>query len=376
MARKEAKDRGLFQRPKGSGIWWVGISHEGKTPKFKIGSKSAARTFYAKIKTEQREQRFEPERYHYRKAQDVKLSALIEQTKTAATTTKGASNRKTYSEFWKTTLGDLPISQITASMIEAGRATLIEQGKSPATANRYAAYLRRLCSLAVRDGVLDNSPFRQIRALKEPSGRTRFLTDEEAKKLLEQLSPQAKAAVIVALNTGLRREECLHLRWDNIDQEQRVVTVYRTKSGKPRSIPLNDAAMTALRGLNSWMTSVWVFPSDNLATPIDPDNFYNRIFLPACKEAGLEDVGFHTLRHSFASHLAMAGTDLYTIQKLLGHSTIRMTERYAHLSPNYLKGSVANLPFGRQTEGEQGEKPETNRYLNRYQEPVESQPPS
>ncbi len=359
MARKDAKDRGLFQRPPNSGIWWVGVTHEGKTHKYKIGSKAAAKTFYQKCKTEQSEQRFQPERYHKRKAQAVRLSVAIEQVKKAATTTKGAANRKTYAEFWKTTLGDLPVSQITAQKIEAGRATLIEQGKTPATANRYAAFLRRLCSLAVRDGILDASPFRQIRALKEPSGRTRYLTDEEAKKLLEKLpQPSDKAAVIVALNTGLRRAECLRLRWDNIDPDHQVVTVYKTKSGKPRSIPLNDAAMNAIRGLNSWMTSVWLFPSDNPATPIDPDNFYHRVFLPACKEAKLDDVGFHTLRHSFASHLSMAGTDLYTIQRLLGHSTIRMTERYAHLSPTYLKNTVANLPFGRQSEGEKGGEPE------------------
>ncbi|MFZ5877442.1 MAG: tyrosine-type recombinase/integrase [Nitrospirota bacterium] len=253
--------------------------------------------------------------------------------------------------------------------------------------------------------MLRASPFRQITHLKEPPGKTRFLTDDEIKKLLEKLPAQAKAAVIVALNTGLRREECLGLRWESIDFENRVLTVYKTKSGKARSVPLNDAAIKALRGLKSWMTSIWVFPTDDgeakkpakktkptekgesepskakrPVTHTDPDNFYNRVFLPACRAAGLDDVTFHTLRHTFASHLAMSGTDLYTIQKLLGHSTLRMTERYAHLSPTYLKQAVANLPFGKptqeETKGKADSGPVRNRDLERNQIPIRNPVPA
>jgi len=152
-----------------------------------------------------------------------------------------------------------------------------------------------------------------------------------------------------------------------------------TKAMKARSVPLNAAALAALRSLNSWMTSPWVFPSDNPAAATDPDNFYNRIYQPACIKAKLDDVTFHTLRHTFASHLAMADTTLYAIQKLLGHANIRTTERYAHLAPSYLKQPVERLRLGTQMaqiEGKIGGDAEPNRDLERNQIPPKNQAPA
>jgi len=379
MARKDGKDRGLVERPPDSGVWWVRIMEEGREHCFRVGSKTAARAFYERAKQEQREERFQPERHHARATKAIRLSAWIEQTKPPTGTTKSEANRRAYGTFWTAALNDPPLRRITPRAIEAIRASLIESGKMPATANRYTSYLRRLCSLAVRDGVLMASPFRQIKPLKEPPGPTRFLTDAEALVLLKALPATARPPVVLAMNTGLRREECLRLRWDSVDLDNRVVTVYKTKSGKARSVPLNAAALAALRSLNSWMTSPWVFPSDNPATPTDPDNFYNRIFLPACHRAGLDDVGFHTLRHTFASHLAMADTTLYAIQKLLGHANIRTTERYAHLAPSYLKEPVERLRLGTviaQIEGKIEGVVELNRDLDRDQIPPQNHVPA
>lgn len=76
--------------------------------------------------------------------------------------------------------------------------------------------------------------------------------------------------------------------------DSQVLTVFKTKSGKSRSIPLNEDVLSVLSNLKSWLTSQWVFPSENLASPIDPHNFYKRVFSPACKKTGLNDVTFHT----------------------------------------------------------------------------------
>ncbi len=128
-----------------------------------------------------------------------------------------------------------------------------------------------------------------------------------------------------------------------MDIENRVLTIPRSKSGETRHVPLNDQAVAILEGLKSWMTSPWVFPSPNPARPLDAQNFYNRVFIPALGKAEIQGVVWHTLRHTFASRLVMAGVDLRTVQELMGHKDIHMTLRYSHLSPSYLKDAVQRL---------------------------------
>ena len=98
-----------------------------------------------------------------------------------------------------------------------------------------------------------------------------------------------------------------------------------------------------MRELPSWMTSPWVFPSKKPATAMNAQNLYHRVFQPALKLAGIEGVVWHTLRHSFASRLVMAGVDLRTVQTLMGHKSIEMTLRYSHLSPGHLHRAVELL---------------------------------
>ena len=102
-------------------------------------------------------------------------------------------------------------------------------------------------------------------------------------------------------------------------------------------MPLNEEAKGILRGFDSWQRSKWVFPSENPATPMDVRNFYNRVWLPALADAGIEWTTWHDLRHTFASRLAMNGQNEGTIAALLRHSTTALVKRYAHLSPSHLK---------------------------------------
>jgi integrase-like protein len=119
-------------------------------------------------------------------------------------------------------------------------------------------------------------------------------------------------------------------------------------------VPLNDTAGALLRSLPSRFHSRWVFPSTTGKAPLNATNFRQRVFNPAVRETGIENFRLHDLRHTFASRLAMAGVDLNTIRELMGHETLAMTLRYAHLSPAYLHHAVKQLDPGGCFGGRQG----------------------
>jgi integrase len=133
-----------------------------------------------------------------------------------------------------------------------------------------------------------------------------------------------------------------------VDLERGVLTLPTTKAGGVQYVRLNDEARALLRGLESWQFSVWVFPSENPVTHADPRNFYRRYYLPAVKELAFAGVTWHTLRHTFASRLAMEGVTEGTIASLLRHSGTALVRRYAHLSPSYLQEAIEKVSrFGK-----------------------------
>ena len=200
-------------------------------------------------------------------------------------------------------------------------------------------------------GKLEKNPFTQFTMPKTGHGHTRFLTMDEEKRLLEKLRHPYAHWGRLAILTGLRKTEFFSLRWAHVNLEQGFVTLPQTKSGKVQHVPLNTEAQAILRSLPSWQHSTWVFPSKALGTHVDSYNFYGRVFRPAVKAAQLEGVTWHTLRHTFASRLAMNGQSDSTIAALLRHSGTGLVQRYAHLSPTHLKGAVEGVSqFGREPE--------------------------
>jgi integrase len=129
-----------------------------------------------------------------------------------------------------------------------------------------------------------------------------------------------------------------------------VLRIPTSKGGKPRTVPLNDVARGVLRRQPRRLRCPWVWPTSSRkdgATPgrnhINTRNFERRVFVPALQAAGIEDFRWNDLRHTFASRLAMAGETLQTIAELLGHSSVQMAQRYAHLSPGHLQAAVQRL---------------------------------
>ncbi|RJG08627.1 site-specific integrase [Pseudomonas cavernicola] len=189
------------------------------------------------------------------------------------------------------------------------------------------------------------------RTMREPEGRVRWLTRAEVESLCRVASKQRNGALLVdfihlAVNTGCRKEEMLGLEWRRVDLVNRLIYLegQHTKAGKRRSIPLNDGAMDALKGRMAYRAeacpgSPWVFAratGDRVAS-------IRQGFVSACKSAHIDDLVIHDLRHTCAAHLISAGVALAEVRDLLGHSTIMMTERYAHLAPARVRAAVRVL---------------------------------
>ncbi len=139
----------------------------------------------------------------------------------------------------------------------------------------------------------------------------------------------------------MRRGEMLKLRWGDISLVQDRITVrgVTTKTGKVRHIPLNTTAKAILqewKGLRSPDPSSFVFPGKNGHRMKQIHGSWSRLM----DQAGIDEFRVHDMRHDFASTLVMKGVDLYTVQKLMGHASVQMTERYAHLAPDHLRAAV------------------------------------
>ena len=232
---------------------------------------------------------------------------------------------------WAREFGSRPLGQITRAEIEAWRREKMMKCR-PATINRDLSRLRRMFSLAIEWDLLEESPMTGIRFLRENNARTRYLSLEESIRLIANcIAPHIRALVTVALHSGMRLGEILNLRWHDLDFASGFILVRDSKNGESRHVA-HDATLSALfRAYPRRLGADLVFSSSSGGRIVD----VRTGFLNACKRAGLTDLHFHDLRHTFASQFVMAGGDLYILKEILGHKSITMTQRYAHLSPSY-----------------------------------------
>jgi integrase len=364
MARAGRKDRGLLSKPDSAGklLWYVRLYHEGQDRRFgSFPTKTSAREFYEKAKLEQKTGRFFPERYQHGGYELIE--AVIDRYLLTIATKKPMTQRaeRFFAQWWKGYFNGKRLNAITVGALEQARqsllATVVMEAKekrdmnrlmTPQRVNRYMEWLRHVVNGVVREGKLASNPVLKLTMYKEPKGKTRFLSMEDEKRLLEKLGPVHGPWARLAILTGLRQSEQFQLQWKDVDLEKGLLTLLVTKAGGVQHVHLNEEATTILRGFDSWQRSKWVFPSENPATPLDARNFYNRIWGPAVIAVGIEWATWHDLRHTFASRLAMTGHNEGTIAALLRHSTTALVKRYAHLSPSHLKAAVEGVAgFGK-----------------------------
>src|SRR5438309_10468076 len=232
---------------------------------------------------------------------------------------------------WAREFGNRPLGQITRTEIEAWRREKMARCR-PATINRDLSRLRRMFSLAVEWELLEESPMAGIRFLRENNARTRYLSLEECQRLIAScMAPHIRAMVSVALHSGMRLGEILNLRWYDLDFSSGFILVRDSKNGESRHVPMDATLFALFRAYPHRLGTDLVFSSPAGGHIVD----VRTGFLNSCKRAGLIDLHFHDLRHTFASQFVMSGGDLYILKEILGHKSITMTQRYAHLSPTY-----------------------------------------
>lgn len=211
-------------------------------------------------------------------------------------------------------------------------------GLAPSTCNRILAVFKTICALAEMRGVLaaGRSPCAGVPSLKTHTQRERYLTPDEARKLmgaLEKSDRQEAFALRLLLLTGARKSEILKARWEHVRLDLRLLIVPLSKSGRPRHISLSNEAVAVIRSIPRAPGCPWLFPGHSPDKPrSDIYLFWDRLR----SDLGLGDVRIHDLRHTFASLLVNAGHSLYEVQKLLGHGDPRTTMRYAHLGQRSL----------------------------------------
>ena len=286
-------------------------------------------------------------------------------------------------------LGGKQLHEITPWLIEKWKTKRLKDGKAPSTIQRDLVPLKTALNRAVEWGYIDENPIARVKPPKDLDDNTkpRYLSAEESMRLRQALDAREekrrqerqnanewrqvrgyplmpdlrqlpytdhmKPLVLLALNTGMRRGELFNLHWKDVDTKGARLTVrgYGAKSGRTRHIPLNDEAVTILKG---WQETTgaetgYVFPSDDGGRL---DNI-NSAWAGVLNMAGILDFRFHDLRHTFASWLVMGGVDLNTVRDLLGHADLKMTLRYAHLAPEHKAAAVATLKAPDET-GQEG----------------------
>lgn len=232
-------------------------------------------------------------------------------------------------KWWAAYFGAVKVETITTHAIEKALAPFT----SNATRNRYLAYLRAMFNQGIRWNMADRNPCSGIRMLYE-TPRMRWLKKDEINSLL--LKTNFPVFFMAAIHTGMRRGELLQLTWNDVDFDNRLITVRRSKNGDSRVIPMTDALSEALYRLHFQdYEAEFVFSATESALRLD--------FERVCRELCLTDLRIHDLRHTFACQMRLKGVDIQTLQQLLGHRDIKMTLRYANVGPDFVNLARAKM---------------------------------
>jgi len=260
--------------------------------------------------------------------------------------------------WWRERIGELLLSDVTPALVAGARDELASGTtrygvrRSPSTVTRYMAALSHAYTMAVKEwGWVDDTPMRRVSKPKEPKGRVRFLSDDERTRVLEACrqsrDPYLSCVVLLAISTGMRRGEIMNLTWDRVDFDRRRLALLPedTKNGTARALPLAGPALEELRALSRVrrIDTNLVFPTRILGSAQPRPISVRAAWESALKHAGIEDFRFHDLRHTAASYLAMNGATLAEIAEILGHKTLAMVKRYAHLTEAHTSRVVERM---------------------------------
>lgn len=250
-------------------------------------------------------------------------------------------SKRTIIKHLKEHFGDIKLIDFNTKAVEEFKVKLMST-RRPATVNRHLATLSHMFSKAstwemVEEGI--NKKVKCVKPLYEDNQRLRFLTVQECKDLINAASDSIKPIIIIGLNTGLRRANILSLSWDSIDLNNNMISIKTSKNNEVINIPMNDQVKQTIINIPRVKNQNHLFCGIGGKVRKTVCDAFDK----ACIIAGLKDVTFHTLRHTFGSHLAIGGTDIITIKELMHHKSIKVTMRYMHLQPSSKTQAIANL---------------------------------
>jgi site-specific recombinase XerD len=341
-------DRGIFEKEPGSGIWWIRyVDGYGIYRREKAGTWSNADKLLTKRKNEALQGKKLPETLRRRVVPFAEIAddALTYSRKQKRSYRDDESRMKRLVEWF----GSREAESLTGPEMERRLSDVAAAEKLAAsTFNHYRSLLMMVYREARRAGKVSANPARDIRHRKENNSRVRFLSRGEngeyarLVKAIREKSPEHVAEFIFALNTGLRLSSQYGASYEMMDWARKVLDIPRTKNDEAAHVPLNNDVLAAIRSLPSWRERKGpIFRNQRHPEKAVLSN--DHWFKPALKAAGIRDFRWHDLRHTFASWLIQDGVPLERVAKLLGHKSLTMTMRYAHLAPNQLHEDVALL---------------------------------
>lgn len=331
--QKDKSERGIYQRGK---TWYIRYRDQNGKPRAeRVGpSKALALKVIEKRRTEVAERRFFP-------ASNVCIDELINDAIAEAKRNHAIKKLKKRTWYRYDVLGEWFKGRKASSLKpEEIDKKMAEHCQTPANFNRYRNSLSHVYRLAMQNGKVNENPARAIKLKDENNTRVRFLEPEEEMALHEairKLHPTREAEVDLALYTGMRWSEQYNLTWAQVDCKRNEITLLHTKSGRKQYVRINKAARAALEKLRAGTrNSEFVCPDRGY-------NFHQTWWDEVITAAKIKNFHWHDLRHTFASRLVMAGTDIYTVSKLLRHGNVATTQRYAHLTDTHLQQAVELL---------------------------------
>ncbi|NGX44145.1 MAG: putative prophage phiRv2 integrase [Candidatus Anoxychlamydiales bacterium] len=253
----------------------------------------------------------------------------------------------THLNWWKKNYGNKTLIEITPALLSEAKEMLLngitsrKVNRSNATVNRYFSSLSRAFTLAFQEWQwINENPFRRVSKLKENSGRTRFLTREELRELLQSCkdskNPNLYGMVLIAALLGMRFGEIANLKWKNIDFENKLITLEITKNRDIRVLPMPEQIYNFLQSKYQPNNNEgYIFLSKD-PSKRHPYSIIRKAFQSVLNQLSLNDVVFHSLRHTAASHLAMSGATQGELMEILGHRSPLMTRRYAHFTKKHI----------------------------------------
>ena len=333
-----SKRDGLYIR---GGVWWMSYTVNGQRIResTEYSDRKAAGLVLAKVQVAIKEGKW------FGKSQEVKtpIPAAAEEFLTLYSKPRKASwedDERMLKRFSKFLGPQVFLQDVSRLHIEQFQNHLLSKGASKARVNRYIACLKCFFNRHIDWGKLKANPVKGIKLFQE-SMRTRYLEMGQIQTLLQECSERLRPVVLTALLTGLRKSDILGLRWQDIDFENRTINFRQSKTGNAISIRMSKALASILSEITSDADNPYVFVYEG--KPLLQFGWVRADFSAAIKAAGISDFRFHDLRHTFATQQRFLGRDIAVIKELLGHKSIRMTMRYAHVRPAELEEAVDQL---------------------------------